>query len=283
MSKLKTDIRENITPIIFRDKVIIDDLKSSSSHPPSKKVVFVNTQTGELYSGDIDSSGSSSGTTEIATPVNQTMQALTTHYDGDLATNGIILHQPQGRVDVLVNGVSIDLGIDKDAYFSGNGGITARSRGSVQVGDKLYWNGSIANYELDERDVIDFDYLTIDSDNITPSVKITIIGGNWGILNEGVNYVTPSLYQNPPLESWTYNMDSNNHLKLYTAETSTDLIEVAELLVNGETETKTLYYDNNSITQDDKKIVDQLFTTYNVNGLTIIIERGEDWENFSIV
>ena len=47
----------------------------------------------------------------------------------------------------------------KAGYFSGNGGGTARAFAAIVAGDCLYWNGSVAGYELATTDRIDFDYL----------------------------------------------------------------------------------------------------------------------------
>jgi hypothetical protein len=34
-------------------------------------------------------------------------------------------------------------------YFSGDGGRTPRAQGSIVAGDRLYWVGSLAGYQLD--------------------------------------------------------------------------------------------------------------------------------------
>jgi hypothetical protein len=47
-----------------------------------------------------------------------------------------------------------------DAYFSGDGGTTKRIYGEAVKDDLLYWVGSVAKYELDTNDLIDFVYLT---------------------------------------------------------------------------------------------------------------------------
>lgn len=48
----------------------------------------------------------------------------------------------------------------KDCYFSGDGGTTARAIGAIASGDQLIWNGTIAGFDLETDDVIDFEYLS---------------------------------------------------------------------------------------------------------------------------
>lgn len=69
-----------------------------------------------------------------------------------------------GYVRVLVNGVGAELGDGvktKDCYFSADGGTTARSIAAIATGDTLYWNGTIAGFDLATTDEIDMDYNTI--------------------------------------------------------------------------------------------------------------------------
>lgn len=102
-----------------------------------------------------------------ATPV-KTAKALTaevTSSDGDLACNTAIGTTPKGfkYVQVMVNGVQQVLGDSvktTDCYFSGDGGANARQIANITLSDKLYWNGSVAGYELDANDVIDFNFVS---------------------------------------------------------------------------------------------------------------------------
>lgn len=87
--------------------------------------------------------------------------ALVTTADGNPASNSTVSGIPLGAVAVEVNGHGADVGDGvKTAacYFSGNGGVTARAIDGVQQGDKLYWNGSYAVYQLDTVDRIDVFY-----------------------------------------------------------------------------------------------------------------------------
>ena len=64
-------------------------------------------------------------------------------------------------IQVFVNGIKVTLGSGvktKDCYFSGDGGTTAKTYATMAGGDTLYWVGSVAGYQLDATDRIDFDY-----------------------------------------------------------------------------------------------------------------------------
>ena len=96
------------------------------------------------------------------------MVALTTVNDGDRATNSVVAFTPVGWVSVYVDGVLYVPGdgtTEAPCYFSGDGGVTPRSAGSVVAGDRLYWVGSVAGFQLAAgTDVINFLY------NITPNI-----------------------------------------------------------------------------------------------------------------
>lgn len=97
-------------------------------------------------------------------PLNKGMSALVTGADGSLATASALGATPpsNGWISVYVNGVGYKVGNGTKAgvpcYFSGDGGLTARATGAVVAGDLLYWNGSIATFQLDASDRIDFEY-----------------------------------------------------------------------------------------------------------------------------
>lgn len=92
---------------------------------------------------------------------NKSMAGEVTEEDGDLACATAISFPPRGYVQVFVNGIKAVLSGDLtgECYFSADSGATARALDAVQVGDLLYWNGSVAGYELAATDRIDFDYL----------------------------------------------------------------------------------------------------------------------------
>lgn len=103
-----------------------------------------------------------SGGTDHPSPLNKFMTASVTVADGDVACATAIAATPVGAtayVAVYVNGLSVVVGNGvktRDCYFSGNAGVTARAFGAIVSGDLLYWNGSIAGYELAGTDRIDF-------------------------------------------------------------------------------------------------------------------------------
>jgi hypothetical protein len=95
-------------------------------------------------------------------PLNRDMQATITTSDNNLACPTAILSTPSVNswIQVQVNGVSYKVGngtkIGAPCYFSGDGGVTARATGWIISGDYLYWNGSVAGFQLDITDRIDF-------------------------------------------------------------------------------------------------------------------------------
>jgi RNase P/RNase MRP subunit p29 len=110
--------------------------------------------------GRLQASGGGGGSTQVT--VDKNLTALVTTVDNDPATSSTITFSPAGYVRVLVNGIGVLLGNGVKAgvtcYFSGDGGTTARVITGIVSGDGLYWNGSVAGYELDASDRIDFDY-----------------------------------------------------------------------------------------------------------------------------
>lgn len=91
---------------------------------------------------------------------NKNMTASTTVADNDLACATAVATTPApssaagGYICAAVNGIIImNVGdatkVGVPCYFSNDGGVTARALKSVVAGDLLYWNGSVAGYELD--------------------------------------------------------------------------------------------------------------------------------------
>lgn len=107
-----------------------------------------------------DEVGSATVGAETSDDLNQTPNATTA--DGD-DTGVVITYTPfsDSNVQILVNGLNVNLGDGvktQPCYFSVDGGTTARAIADVEGGDSLYWNGSIAGYELDGTDEIDVIY-----------------------------------------------------------------------------------------------------------------------------
>ena len=94
---------------------------------------------------------------------NKFMTASITTADGDVACSTGMLSTPSGGsyVKVIVGGDCPEVGNGvktKDCYFSGDSGATARAFNAVITGDKLYWNGSIAGYQLAATDRVSFEF-----------------------------------------------------------------------------------------------------------------------------
>lgn len=99
----------------------------------------------------------------VPTTDNKNMAANTTTANGQKATNTAITTTPtdDGYVEITVNGIhyTVGDGVKTEAcYFSGDNGVTARLIKDIVVGDFLFWNGSVAGYQLSTQDVIDFHY-----------------------------------------------------------------------------------------------------------------------------
>lgn len=109
--------------------------------------------------------GTLQSTTSTPTSANKDMTASVTVADEDQATASTITTTPfnDSYIRVEVNGSNYVVGDGvktSDCYFSGDSGTTARSITDIVVSDTLHWNGSIAGFELDASDRIDFHYDT---------------------------------------------------------------------------------------------------------------------------
>lgn len=100
----------------------------------------------------------------IFSKANLNMSGLVTVNDGNLACSVHILDKPiaTSYVRVFVNGVEVNVGgktFPHDCYFSSDNGLSAKILGDEKQGDLLFWNQSVAGYNLDTIDLIDFVYL----------------------------------------------------------------------------------------------------------------------------
>lgn len=103
--------------------------------------------------------------------LNRNMRCLdiTPGVDNQLVTLSTVAQIPISRIDVIVNGSThiscgVPDGLDIGCYFTSaeDAGDVTKARinnGDVQLGDQLYWIGSIAGFDPDSTDWIDFDYL----------------------------------------------------------------------------------------------------------------------------
>lgn len=84
--------------------------------------------------------------------------------NGNSSSTGItISYTPfaDSDVSVRVNGIEVNVGNGikgEDCYFSADGGASAKLIANIEAGDELYWNGLIAEFELDGADDIDISY-----------------------------------------------------------------------------------------------------------------------------
>ena len=100
---------------------------------------------------------------EITDDLNQIPNNTT----GDAAATGVFISFTpfaDSNVQVLVNGISINLAdgelekASQPCYFSDDDGLTARNIADIEADDQLFWNGSIAKYNLDDTDDVDLLY-----------------------------------------------------------------------------------------------------------------------------
>lgn len=131
--------------------VNINGLTSSSSGSPALLLMLegVGEGAGETVEG-------------IGTEVDLDQTPNVTSGDGS-ATGVFITYTPwqDSLVSVRVNGIDVNLGNGsktKACYFSHDGGTNARLIKDIQAGDQLYWNASVAGYELDGSDDVDVVY-----------------------------------------------------------------------------------------------------------------------------
>ncbi len=94
---------------------------------------------------------------------NKAMAASVTTADGQIACATAIAGTPSGGsyVRVTVNGLAQELGDavkTSDCYFSADTGTTAKAISAIAANDVLYWNGTIAGFQLAVTDKIDFEY-----------------------------------------------------------------------------------------------------------------------------
>ena len=108
-------------------------------------------------------SGATVGSGGVPTRFDKRLAPLSTSGDGS-ATGLLITSNPvsNGYVSVQVNGVSYEVGDGvktEAAYFSADGGATARAISAIVSGDEMIWNGALAGFDLlNSTDRVSFDY-----------------------------------------------------------------------------------------------------------------------------
>ena len=97
------------------------------------------------------------------TTSNKNMTASVTTIDGDQATATTVAATPSGDgyVAAGINGVLYTVGDavkTTDGYFSSDGGTTAKAISAIAAADTFHWNQSVAGFNLDASDRVDFYY-----------------------------------------------------------------------------------------------------------------------------
>ncbi|KKL58001.1 hypothetical protein LCGC14_2229770 [marine sediment metagenome] len=97
-------------------------------------------------------------------PLNKVMASLATFTDGDKATSVVVATAPVvgGTVEVFLNGVKVSVGNgakNQFCYFSIDNGANALFLSGIAVGATLHWVGSVATFELDGTEQIEFIYV----------------------------------------------------------------------------------------------------------------------------
>jgi hypothetical protein len=99
---------------------------------------------------------------EVPVAITQSILALPT--SGNYKPTGLTMQFTpfkDGSVNVLINGISVLEGDGvktTEAYFSNDGGLTAKTLANIEAGDEIYWNGDIAGFDLSGTDQIDVEY-----------------------------------------------------------------------------------------------------------------------------
>lgn len=110
----------------------------------------------------VTATGGGGGSSPTADDKNQTPAASSGSdgFDTTLTTSNL----PVGYVGVSVNGVSQHVAASDaerttaDCYFSSDGGATAETQGSITSGSTLYWNPTVAGFDLTVSQRVDFIY-----------------------------------------------------------------------------------------------------------------------------
>lgn len=138
------------------------DLEAISTGPGVTKSAW---EVGQEITYQLDAHGITSAAVKpngILTYTDKSINPQTTDKD-QAPTGAFISYSPyqDSYVTVEINGISVEVGNgtkDTAAYFSGDMGVSATTIEEIRAGDQLYWNGSIAGYELEEGDQINLIY-----------------------------------------------------------------------------------------------------------------------------
>jgi len=135
--------------VYYQDKVDV-----SNTGTPTKMNLYVykgktlDTSLATLSAGSVSESYS-----------NLNMNASVTVADDNIACANAIVDIPTSQIEVFINGIKENVGIGMACVFRAPASpFTARVPGTEHQGDILHWYGSIAGYQLDATDDVDFKY-----------------------------------------------------------------------------------------------------------------------------
>jgi hypothetical protein len=154
-SSNRLEVRENSTYYPLVNAIGEKDLSTTASNPTAS-------EDGQVLTWNNGTNAYTLTSIPVPTIDDKNQTASVTTIDGD-STGVSITNTPFGYVQVMVNGMQQVLGNGvktDDCYFSGDGGTTARNIADIVATDILYWNGSIAGFELDNTYRIDLNYNT---------------------------------------------------------------------------------------------------------------------------
>jgi len=154
---------------------------------------------------------------------------ITTSLTGDPAVSIGITSTPENYVKVFVNDLLVVLGNGiktKDCYFSNDLGVTSKSLGSIESGDILYWNGTVAGYEIITGDTISYIYI----ENSTVDILLQY--------DENVGLVTTSDGDLATTYGITQAISNNSYIKVY--------LNGVLMNVGDEVKTTECYFSNDS-------------------------------------
>lgn len=148
-----------------------------------------------------------------------------------LACNTPIMEDPVIRtvIDVYLNGLEVSVGEGEDCYFSPDG-VVIRDIDDVRIGDRLYWNYSVTGYHLESDDILDFIYVTNDSQlkvvelNNEESVELTsddsiLVIKFTGIINQSATVIITgiSFEVGTTTSGFTFDIgDVNGYIHVFT-------------------------------------------------------------------
>ncbi len=119
---------------------IIEQTTDPAGTPVSEKATYQ--QIKNAVDGSLSGSDREFASAVTSGDGSTTGKTITSNPDGD------IWFKVNSTLEIIGDGVKT-----KEAYFSNDGGTTARLISAIVAGDTLFWNGTVAGYELSGSDV----------------------------------------------------------------------------------------------------------------------------------